>query len=308
MTALASAGPAGRRSRPRGYAPWAPQPQTRRVLGAVEQVLADYREHLPLTCRQVFYSLVGRGELDKSERAYARLCELLVRARRARLLPFEAIRDDGPHPALADGYRGVAAFHAETRARAASYRRDRQDGQPHRVELWCEAAGMVPQLARVAAPFSIPVHTGGGFLSVTATWEIARRASTLDVPLVLLHVGDLDPSGESIFAAMVQDAAEFLATDRERSRQAVLARRVALTPEQVERHRLPTAPAKPTDSRSRRWAGATCQLEALSPDVLAAEVATAIERQLDRPAYDRVLDRERRDRADLAAAYAGGAR
>jgi len=37
---------------------------------------------------------------------------------------------------------------------ARNLRFDRQAGQPRRLALWCEAAGMVPQLERVAAAFA----------------------------------------------------------------------------------------------------------------------------------------------------------
>jgi hypothetical protein len=39
---------------------------------------------------------------------------------------------------------------------------------------------------------------------------IAARALGRDAPTILLHVGDLDPSGESIFEAMAADAAAFV--------------------------------------------------------------------------------------------------
>ena len=39
---------------------------------------------------------------------------------------------------------------------------------------------------------------------------------------------------------------------------------------------LPTAPAKVSDSRSKGWAGETCQLEALSPTEIASILKSAI--------------------------------
>lgn len=65
--------------RPKGYADWRPRKKTRLVLEQVEAVLADYREHLPLTIRQVFYRLVGIYGYPKTEADYKRLCEYLVR-------------------------------------------------------------------------------------------------------------------------------------------------------------------------------------------------------------------------------------
>jgi hypothetical protein len=73
-------------TRVRGFAPWSPRPATQQLIADIKRVLADYAEHLPLTLRQIFYVLVGRDRLDKTENAYDRLCETANRARRASLL------------------------------------------------------------------------------------------------------------------------------------------------------------------------------------------------------------------------------
>lgn len=82
-------------TRPKGYHPWRPQQKTQIVLAQVEAVLEEYRPHLPLTARQIFYRIVGAYGYPKTEVAYERLCNYLSRARRARIIPFEALRDDG---------------------------------------------------------------------------------------------------------------------------------------------------------------------------------------------------------------------
>jgi hypothetical protein len=165
---------------------------------------------------------------------------------------------------------------------------------------------MLHQLNRVAEPYSVPVFSAGGFASLTATRLIADRALDRSVPTVVLHVGDFDPSGESIFEAITQDAAAFVEADRVIAPQRIEARRVALTREQVAEHELPTAPAKTTDGRSKNWRGETCQLEALPPDVLADIVNEAISDELDLDRYAGVLELERGDRAELLALPPGG--
>ena len=61
---------------------------------------------------------------------------------------------------------------------------------------------------------------------------------------------------------------------------------------------LPEAPAKTTDRRGD-WRGGTVQCEALSPDVLAGELESAIRSVLDLGIYQRVLDAEAAERAEL---------
>jgi hypothetical protein len=70
-----TAGRENGRSRPRGYADWRPQAKTRGLLAAVEAVLAEYEDYLPLSVRQVFYRLVAMYSYEKTERAYNRLGE-----------------------------------------------------------------------------------------------------------------------------------------------------------------------------------------------------------------------------------------
>lgn len=300
-----TAGRENGRRRPRGYAPWRPQAKTRALLADVAEVLDRYYEHLPLTIRQVFYALVGAGKIDKTENAYERLCEHLNRARRAELIPFAVIRDDGVTVMRSVFYADPEDFQEDTARRIRAYRRDRQHGQDVFVELWAEAAGMVPQLASVADEFSVPVYSAGGFASLSVTHLIAERALERMVPTVLLHVGDFDPSGESIFAAMAGDAAEFVEADRSVKILSIEAVRVALTAEQVAAHDLPTTPAKATDSRAKAWSGGTCQLEALPPDRLAAVVRHAIEACLDENLIADQVDAEKLDRAELLGLPSG---
>ncbi len=294
------------RQRPRGYASWRPREATLKLLGQVEQVLGEYSAHLPLTVRQIFYRLVAQHGYDKTERAYERLGNMLVRARRAKLVPFESIRDDGVVTRSTRFYGGVEDFEDDTARRAKSYRRDRQTGQDQYIELWCEASGMLQQLARVADPYSVPVYSCSGFASLTATYNIAARALDRDVPTVLLHVGDFDPSGESIFSAMAEDAAAFVEKDRSIGLLYVEAKRVALTAAQVAKYSLVTSPPKSTDSRSAKWTGGTCQLEALSPSLLANVVEAAIDEWIDLDTYADEVDREKDDRAELLGLPPGG--
>jgi hypothetical protein len=83
------------RTRVRGFALWSPHGATLQLLEQVRAVLGEYEDHLPLTIRQIFYRSVGAYNYEKTERAYARLCEHLTRARRARIIPMDVIRDDG---------------------------------------------------------------------------------------------------------------------------------------------------------------------------------------------------------------------
>lgn len=278
--------------RPRGFIEWNPQAKTRALIEQVQGVLEEYRNHLPLTLRQVFYRLVGAHGYDKTENAYGRLCEHMNLARRARLIDFSAIRDDGFSGAVAIGWESPESVKRSIRHTAEGYVTNRQRGQPTRLVVWCEAQGMRPQLARVGRPYSVPVLSSGGFDSVTAKHNIAARFSELGSVRVL-HVGDHDPSGVHIFGSLDEDVRAFIGEfggDTEFIR-------LAVTPDHIARYDLPTAPPKATDRRA--FSGETVQAEALPPDVLISILDEAIRENLDMAIYRQAVEIEREERAAL---------
>jgi len=281
------------RTRVRGFAPWAPRGETLQLLDQVRGVLDEYEDYLPLTIRQIFYRLVGAYEYEKTEQAYNRLCEHLNRARRARIIPMSAIRDDGGviiKPVMwssADQWLGVM------RRRASQLMLDHTAGQKTRLVVTCEAAGMVPQLSTVADPYGITAMSSGGFESVTEKHKFAAELADHKRPTELLDIGDHDPSGAHKYLSYAEDIQAFA---RELGGE-VSFTRLAVTPEQIRQYRLPTAPPKSGDRRA--FTGRTCQAEALAPDVLADILRTAIEQRIDRHAYERVLRQERAVRRAL---------
>jgi hypothetical protein len=271
---------------------WKPQAKTQVLLNQIQGVLDEYRNLLPLTLRQVFYRLVGVQDYAKTENAYVRLGEVVGNARRAGIIPFESIRDDGVTTAHYGGYRNKGEFYADTVWRANSYARNRQNGQDGRIEVWCEAAGMVPQLGRVSGRYGISVYSSSGFDSITAKHDAGKRAAKAGL-LTVLHIGDLDPSGEHVFSSAFEDVEAWATADGGR----VDFVRVAVTRDQVEEHNLTTSPPKATDRRS--FEGMTTQAEALDPAVLSQILDDAIEVRLDLDLYQSVVALERQERTEL---------
>ncbi|WP_049575002.1 hypothetical protein, partial [Streptomyces sp. SBT349] len=246
QTAGTVSGRTYKRTRPRGFAEWTPRPHVRDLVDQVRAVLDENREYLPMTARQVFYRLVGAHRYDKTEQAYARLLETLNRARRARLIPMHAIRDDGGTEIPAGGWDDPAQFWRAIRHTAQSYTHALDDGQPQAVELWVEAAGMVPMVARVAAEYGVTTYSSGGFDSVTVKHGAAQRIAWREVPTAVLHLGDHDPSGLSILDSAAEDITAF-ALDLGAAPPTFA--RLGVTAAQITRYRLPSAPQKATDRR-----------------------------------------------------------
>ena len=286
-----------------GLASWNPDGRSRGLLERVEQVLEEYEAHLPLTVRQVFYRLVGVHGYEKTENAYQRLVTMLTRARRAGLLDWAYVRDDGIREEVPGGFTDPDDFWQAVRYSAKHYRLDRSMGQPVAVEIWVEAVGMMPQVTRVAGDYGARVVSSGGFSSVTAIRDAAGRIAERDRPTMILNVGDHDPSGKSIFERQRADV--FCMVDDLGGRLPEF-RRVAITPMQAEWYALPGSPAKSTDQRGT-WEGEAYQAEALPPDVLASELREALSAHVDGDILQAVIEREAEQRSRLLEEI-GGAR
>jgi hypothetical protein len=282
--------------RPRGFvSDYRPRAKNAALLEQVQAVLDEYRDYLPLTLRQVFYRLVGAYGHTKTEAAYKSLCEMLNLARRARLIPFDAIRDDGATvitPTLwdtdTDWLRAVSS-------EASMLRLNPWLRQPVYVELICEAGGMAPMLASVANPYGITVRSGGGFDSTTAKHELAQFYASQGKRVTVLHVGDYDASGETLWNVLDEDVGAFV--DEMGGELRLM--RVAVTPEQVREHDLPTAPPKDKDDRGDYFTDTiTAQAEALPPALLQSIVRDAIESvvDLEQLTVTRELEQEARER------------
>lgn len=288
-------------TRPRGFIEaWNPKPQTEILIGNVQQILQDNHDILPLTLRQIFYMLVTGYAYDKTERSYKRLCETMNKARRARWVSMDKIRDDGLREEKPHYWAGEDELIEAFKGSANRFRLDRQRGQYTHVMVWCEAGGMLPQLAHYCEDWSVPVLSSGGFDSVTTKHNFAREVSYIDAPQVeILHIGDHDPSGVHMCSSLDEDLqafVQFYGGD-------ICVTRLAVTPDQMDELALPTAPPKKTDNRS--FEGRTTQAEAIPPRVLKDIVTDAIEWRVDTEARNSVLEEEEVTRAALLDRLAG---
>lgn len=292
----------------KGYYPqWRPQQKTRVLLEKVDEVFQSYADQLPLTLRQVFYILVANYGYEKTERAYGRLGNHLNMARRSRRIPFEYLRDDSLHGYFGGHYQDQDGFWSDVKGRARNFTLDKLANQSSSIRVHCESVGMLPQLRRVCEPYSIPVYSCSGFDSLSVKHdlmqEIMRAYGYEGKRTIVLHLGDHDPSGASIFNdGMAADVMGFLEGECEnlpywKASRLVRFTRVAMLSEQAERLGVPSAPAKVTDSRSKSWGDVpTYQLEAMPPDVLAEYLEDAILDYVDTDqlAEDRASEREHR--------------
>lgn len=266
----------------RGYIDWRPSGKTKRKLAVVNDVLETYREHLPLTLRQIFYILVARMVIEKTKKEYANLSYMLCKARRARLIPFAQIHDQGSTlPGTLMGYDRPEHLSWLLKYQVGNFQLDRNLGQQRRLVICCEAAGMLAQMQRAGAPFGVHAFAAGGFDSVSDKYALAELVREARCPVRVLHVGDLDRHGEWIFDVLADDVRAFGAD--------VDFVRLAVTEQQV--HDLGLVSSAEDEL--------VVQAESIPPDVLAAIVTDAIESNLDLDVMAEVAERSAAIRADF---------
>lgn len=225
-------------------------------------ILTLYQAQLPLTLRQIFYRLVAEYGYPKTRKAYNALASMLGRARRARwptnegMWLFEAIRDDSFTMERPFSYQDEANFFRITESQAKRLRLDRMIGQPRRLVIWCEAAGMIPQMRTVANPYGIQACCSGGFDKVTGKHLTGEQFGRFG-PVTVLHIGDHDPAGVQIFETLASDVIAFaehyseLYNDTPADIEFV---RLAVTPEQAAEHDLPQSlTPRRSDDRNLRF-------------------------------------------------------
>lgn len=302
-------------ARPKGYMDWKPRPESMEIIQQVRSVLRNAR--YAVSVRFIFYRLVGNFGYPKTERDYQNLINLLVKARRAELIPFYEIADSGTDIAGGvSGYKSRASFLDTYRDLGKFFTLNEMIDQPYHIELWSEDAGSVPLLAGIVSDYPVTVYSTGGFSSVTVTHEVAERVIERDRPTVFLHVGDYDPSGESIFYSMSQDIGAFAGKEMDCDWDPETGEtfngitdddgvpdfrpiRVALTKAQTIEWNLETAPAKQSDSRSKNWVGETVQVQAMTEAQMEEVVTAAVEEHLDLDALESIRGRSEEMREEM---------
>lgn len=279
-------------ARPRGFINnWKPRSDTMELVDKVNDII-DSSSILPLTLRQIFYMLVSRHGYDKTEKAYKRLCETMNKARRAQVTSMDSIRDDGLSRKNPHDWPSEQSMINTFKTYAERFRLERQRGQDRHIMVWCEAGGMLPQLADYCNDYGIPVLSSGGFDSVTTKHNFAQEASDFD-DVLIFHIGDHDPSGVHMHSSLDEDLTAFV----DYYGGNIEVSRLAVVPDQIEEMNLPTAPPKKTDNRA--FEGLTTQAEAIDPADLKELVQGAIEAEMDLNIYDEVLAEEEEIKVSL---------
>jgi len=266
-------------------------------LNKVQEVLAELEDYKPLTLRQVYYQLVGRGYIENKVSQYGMLSNLLKWARIHGHIAWEDVEDRVRAFHNARGFENKESFiKQEIKNFLYGYRRHLLQTQEKYIEVWIEKDALSSIFRRIAMPYCIPTVVCRGFSSVSFLNEFRTRLyyNRYKKP-VMLYFGDFDPSGVEMLRAMKTTL------EKELGVKGIEFKRVALQKEDIFKYQLPHNPdaLKKTDTRARKHLEAygelAVELDALRPDVLEGKIRKAIEAELDMDDFQRELQEQKKD-------------
>jgi len=267
--------------------------KTTLLIDAATDILAEIQ---PASVRAVCYQLFNRKLIpDMGKNSTARVSRILTQAREDGVISWDAIIDETRDVELLPSWDNPEQYMDVV---VRSYRRDRWADQPHRLMVVSEKGTVGGTLRPIIHDYGVPFQVYHGFGSATALHDLATRSAQDTRRLILLYVGDHDPSGRYMSDRDVPDRIARYGGD-------VLIERVAVTAEQIAAYDLPTftAAEKTKDARHAWFVtehGQTCcELDALNPNVLRTMVERAIQRHLDQDAWSRADVTEHAEIASL---------
>lgn len=277
------------------FEPYRPQQETQSIIVESKRFA---KAEKPVTIRQIFYHLVSRNILKNTEREYKKLVRILVRARKAGFVPFEWIEDRSRNPLILPLYPNILDY---IENKIERYYKDTWQNQPCFIIILLEKEALAGIVWEVASIYNVPVFPTKGYSSWSMFYKDIRSQvqKYSDKPLVVLVLGDYDPSGTDIPRDHLEKL-EFLGV------RPTVVERIALTREQVVEYRLPPQMAKRDDPRYERFAQEygehSVELDALRPSTLRNIVEEAILKYLDHEAFVKDWEIEQQEKEKLREA------
>ncbi len=251
-----------------------------------------------LTLRQLYYQLVSRDIIPNNEKSYDNIGTLVNNGRLAGLIDWHAIED------RTRNLRSLSHWDSPSeilRSAAHSFRLDKWIGQPNYVEVWVEKDALVEIVGRAANGLDVPFFSCRGYVSQSEMWSAAQRLISRShdhKKLIILHLGDHDPSGIDMTRDIRERLDMFTQNDLDIDCEGINIKRIALNMNQVREYNPPPNPAKLTDSRCaeyiEKYGDSSWELDALEPQVLMELIQEQIKRLMKIDKYNQICKQEQK--------------
>jgi hypothetical protein len=271
--------------------------------------MADFRKAIvdtlddvhPQTVRQVFYQLVVKEIIKKSEKEYRAVIRMLTKMRMDDTIPFEWIIDEMHRR---ETYRTYDSLADAARDTARYYRRNALNECPDYIEIFVGKQALVGFVHEAAGEYDVPVIPVG--TSLSQLWESAdciRKAWRAGKRSFIYQFDDHDATA-LVHAAAIERRLNQLCAKLDCP--PPVFERVALTPAQIKKHKLPSRPSKTfaegnTHAKAANFKGESTELDALPAAILQGMVTEVIERHISPRQLETLREAERSERRLLKA-------
>ena len=247
----------------------------------INRIIDEYQEQgYALTLRQLYYQLVSRDMIPNKQNEYSKLSALVTDARRAGLIDWNAIED---RTRYLRGWATMTGPAEAIRDAAYNYCVDLWADQPCYLEVWVEKDALVDVVAKACTNYRVSYFSCRGFMSDSEVYKAGQRMRSIydsGKEIVLLHLGDHDPSGVDMSRDILRRVELFGDLDGKIDFQ-----RIALNMDQIDEFQPPPNPAKETDTRARgyiqKYGLVSWELDALEPKILTKLIENKINQYLD---------------------------
>jgi hypothetical protein len=254
--------------------------RTRAAIEDIKQAIIEVvGEDPPMMVRQVFYQLVVRGVIEKTEAEYqGTVIRLLTDMRLVGEIEFSSIVDESRRCRITRTFNSVTDAVEHT---AKHYRRSALREADDYLEIWCEKDALAGVLWDVTSEYDVPLMVSRGMPSVTFLYGSAvaiQRADDAGKDSYIYRFGDHDPSGVLIPQTIERRLGEMC---EQLDCHPPLVERTALTEKHITEFNLPTRPTKRDGNRhANGFDGDSVELDALPPRVLRDMAREVIERHI----------------------------
>ena len=276
------------------------------LIDKINEVIRNYTmQGYNLTLRQVYYQLVARAIIENNEKSYKNIGNLISDARLAGLIDWNAIED------RTRNMRGNSHWSTPGQiidSAAYSYHLDHWEGQENYVEVWVEKDALIGIVGQICGQLDVNFFSCRGYVSQSEMWSAAQRLKRRQDQgqnVVLLHLGDHDPSGKDMSRDIQDRLRVFEAYEVE-------FHRLALNMNQIEKYNPPPNPAKLTDSRATQYINEfgydSWELDALEPKVISDLIERNVKIYRNEKFYYEIIKQEKMEKnllSDISSNWNG---
>jgi len=213
------------------------------------------KEEGKMTLRHLFYMLVSSpdpdnpkaGLVENTEAEYKKVTSIMKNARWDGQIRFDDLFDGLREARRVPTWNGLSSFMTDVEG---SYNRDHWREQDFHIEVWSEKDAIISVFEEITTEYQVTVRSLRGYNSLSAQYQTARELLPISKPIVILYLGDHDPSGENI-EAVAQDTLQRMFGYLGRSMKEVEWERLAVLSTDIDDFNLLPIPVKKGDPRSR---------------------------------------------------------